>query len=325
MRIKDCTEGEFYRCYIIATEDEMRIRLVIDDAEYRNALLQAISVSDKEMLAEVSDSLDAESGYVYVTDDAGILEMQGGETDGCVLVYISEHAEDRRLEPPGPYVLFKYEQLDVIIQELILCNYLVTGQGLGSLGAAKLIAVCSDGFVLTGGFAEKFARKLMYRTDSKVLVLSLRCINTCGTADGDPLCIHKLYYYFRKNGDVAADAFVRADSYDVQHLMCDDGWNFLTDLGYKEIEGVLISLRKSFDYIVLDIGENYSRVNIEILDSVDSVVYLCADDSRHRFDLVMGTMIKEYKASGNVAVYKPGSVLDDMCDTAVNNYLKKEG
>lgn len=300
----------------------MKIKLVIKDAEYRNALLQAISVADREILAEIAAVPSDLQDCMCVTDDPRLLLDEGGELNSRMIVYISECARDKRLEPPGPYVLFKYEHIDVIISELILCNYLATGNGIERLGAGRILCVCSDSTVRSTDFVQRFARNLAYRTDERVLVISLKYTNPYGTTAGDPMCVHRMFYYFRKNGDVSIDSFTLRDKYEVYHLATDMGWNFLMDISARELQDLITCLRKYFHHVILDVGECYCRSNIEILANAGSVVFLSEENSRRRYDSILRSMVMEYEEKDNVKVFKTSVMPDERYGEIIKEYLR---
>lgn len=202
----------------------MNIKLVIKDIEYRDALIKAISMSDKGLYVEVSDDLSADTETMFVTDNRRLLELEGGVASGYTLVYLSEHHKEKRLDPPGPFILFKYDDMNVMIQELVLCNFLVNGTEISSLCKGKMIGICdSGGAIDSSKFASEFSRKLAELTDRRVLLLSLKYLNQYGSSSGDAFSVHKLFFYYRKNNDVPIDLFFGSDNYNVFYMNADDG------------------------------------------------------------------------------------------------------
>ena len=94
----------------------MRLKLVMKDREYRDALAERIRRSRRNLYVIIEDNFRMEEDTLLVTDVG-----EGKLREGMVLL----SSECRReVEGKGPYVLFKYAGVDALLTDLRLCAFL---------------------------------------------------------------------------------------------------------------------------------------------------------------------------------------------------------
>ena len=169
-------------------EDEaMRLKLVMKDREYRDALAERIRRSRQNLYVIIEDNFRMEEDTLLVTDVG-----EGKLREGMVLL----SSECRReVEGKGPYVLFKYAGVDELLTDLRLCAFLWTGKGDLRRGEERIVTVGAvERTDLGHRLAEQVSLELGERLEEPVLLLDLTYFYREGQPEESGNTFRKLVY-----------------------------------------------------------------------------------------------------------------------------------
>ena len=250
----------------------MKLKLVLRDVEYRKALMKALGRASGELYLETGRDFRQDDRTMILTDVVR-------DYPGNGFICLSPDRSGSQQEGSGPYTLFKYEKISVLLSQIRFCYYLWTGEGEMPAGTQQLTAICCDGRPeRCTDYAKALARELIYRKGGKVLLLSMSYVNSygvTGTEDGNTL--RRLLYYLEKGRDIPIDSFFVRDRYDLYTFRAPYGRNPIAYMAEEELLELLRNLAERFDTVLLDFGNCYSPANLKALHKCRHRIRL-ADD-----------------------------------------------
>lgn len=181
----------------------MRLKLVMKDREYRDALAERIRRSRWNLYVIIEDNFRMEEDTLLVTDVG-----EGKLREGMVLL----SSECRReVEGKGPYVLFKYAGVDELLTDLRLCSFLWTGKGDLRRGEERIVTVGAvERTDLGHRLAEQVALELGERLEEAVLLLDLTYFYREGQPEESGNTFRKLVYYLQSGKSIPVEVFFSA-------------------------------------------------------------------------------------------------------------------
>lgn len=255
----------------------MRLRLVMKDREYRDALARAIGRKKSNLYVIIADTFEHEADTLIVTD-VGKGKLREG------MVYLGREPE-RKVEGKGPYTLFKYEGVDELIRDLAQCLFLWCGDGEQPIPSGYLITVGTmERPDLCRRFAESMAMELAKRTDERVLLLPLTYFYKGETLwTSEESVMRKLLYYIQMGRSLPIDVFFRKGEGNVYYLRMPEGMNELLRIPEGERCGFIRQIARYFPVVIGNIGDCYSQGNIELMQNADRCIYMVPEEMEGYF------------------------------------------
>lgn len=303
----------------------MRIRLIIQDEEYRKAMIDVISHADKDVFLEIGTT-----GHIGNIDDSTLILTDVPAEKCCFdglsnqfkrIVFLTADVNDELdLDKKDDYQkLFKYKSISSIISDVEQINYLLTGESNSSYGlGGRVYAVCSDD--ADGKYAQALARQVMFRRGGNILLVSLKYVNEYGTQDeSNRSKFSRLMYYMDVGKEYPLDAFTYKDSYGITYLRLPIGLNPLAYINTDELGTVVRNLsHKNFDTVILDIGDSYSEVNIRQINKADNIVHFVSDKGSFNIDEIL----VEDSIADKVKKIHIGNPDEDI-ELTIDDYVRK--
>lgn len=264
----------------------MRIALLINDREYRDALIQHISDSGSEIM------IDIVSAGEKIEPDALILtDAKPADVDSSLLSSINDRIIFLTKERPDTsddnslHKLFKFESVSRLLAAIsdVHCKWM----GIDSHNAvsSRVIACCSDSDAFSGSRCTRIARQIIYRQGGSVLILPLGYINEHSSDySRDMNRFARLMYKVRKGDLSCAGTFSYTDSFGISRLMIPEGRNPIAYLDESELTTLILVLSKLFETLILDVGGCYRPENIRAITNANSVICLESGRRRIRFE-----------------------------------------
>lgn len=258
-------------------EDEaMRLKLVMKDREYRDALAERIRRSRRNLYVIIEDNFRMEEDTLLVTDVG-----EGKLREGMVLL----SSECRReVEGKGPYVLFKYAGVDALLTDLRLCAFLWTGKGDLRRGEDRIITVGAvERTDLGHRLAEQVALELGERLEEPVLLLDLTYFYRKGQPDESGNTFRKLVYYLQSGKNIPVEVFFRRETGNVFRIRMPRGMNELMKIPGVECLELIREMGRYFSAVVCSVGDCFSERNIEVMKNSEWCIYMAEEDMREYF------------------------------------------
>lgn len=303
----------------------MRVRLIIQDEDYRKAMIDIISHSDKDVYLEIGNV-----GTLGKIDDSTLVLTDVAPEKCCFdglknrfkrVVFLTSDIKDE-LDPEkvDDYQrLFKYKSISSILSDVEHINYQLTGESSSSFGlVGRVYAVCSD--KADGKYAKSLARQVLFRRGGNILILSLKYVNEYGTSDEPNRSrFSRLMYYMDIGKDYPIEAFTYNDSYGISYLRLPIGINPMAYVSTDELEDIIRHLsHKNYDTLILDIGDSYSEVNIRQINKADNIVWFKDDRSSFSVsEILVENSIKDRVKE--IHICNP----DEDIELTIDDYVRK--
>ncbi len=258
-------------------EDEaMRLKLVMKDREYRDALAERIRRSRQNLYVIIEDNFRMEEDTLLVTDVG-----EGKLREGMVLL----SSECRReVEGKGPYVLFKYAGVDELLTDLRLCSFLWTGKGDLRRGEERIVTVGAvERTDLGHRLAEQVALELGERLEEPVLLLDLTYFYREGQPEESGNTFRKLVYYLQSGKNIPVEVFFRRERGNVFRVRMPRGMNELMKIPGRECLELIREMGRYFSAVVCSVGDCFSERNIEVMKNSEWCIYMAEEDMREYF------------------------------------------
>ena len=262
----------------------MRVAVLMRDKEYRDAMIERISGSDKDILIEIAGPAGIRKDAVIITDILpDEIESRSLESIRSRTLFLTPAAADsvRAADADNApsedslHTLFKYSSLNVIMAELSLLFSEWSGDTSGLSRAAKVIFVCGESDELSPSRCRALAGQILYRRGGSLLIIPLGFINDY--ADAGMPCdrgtFRRMMYLIDDGRDISAGGFTCTDSYGISSLRLPGGLNPIAELAPENIRKLITALSMHFDTVLLDAGTCYSRVNIDIARHADNILH----------------------------------------------------
>ena len=270
----------------------MRIGMLMRDMEYRDALTEMISHSDRDILIEIAGRSGADGKSVILTD------IMPDEIDDDVLRRIAPRTLFLSSIPPERgtslnsddhtdtntlplNVIFKYSSVSTILAELTLVYQRWTGDSCILSTVSVTIAVMGESDLHSSSICRMLARQIIYRRGGSVLILPLGFINDYAERNNTQAereeargWFRRLIYMIDDGRDFPAESFVTNDSYGISYLKLPEGLNPVAELDSRYLDRLVTSMGMRFDTMILDIGTCYRQENIGLACRADRIIFI---------------------------------------------------
>ena len=271
----------------------MRIRLIIKDKDYRQAMVDTIGKSDKDVYVEIGkmDGCSDIGDKTLIITDYPEHECNFLSIADFRMRVIFLTTDPRDFFNPDKddeyYRIFKYNSMSSIFSDVEQIYYRWTGETNTSLGlVGRVYAVCSSDMNDSSIYAKALARQVLFRRGGSILLISLKYINDYPCLDETNTSrFSRLMYYLDINLDFPADAFTYNDAYGISYMRLPFGLNPVSYLDINDLENMVRNFsHRSFDTVILDIGNSYSEVNIRMINKADNILWFDGGGGRFRLD-----------------------------------------
>lgn len=266
----------------------MRLRLIISDADYRQAMTAVIADTDKDIYAEIADDIydrNIMENTIIITDlpdesiDRAFMQVNKDR-----IIFLTSDQKDRlhRDDESTIHRLFKYNSISNILADVSQINYWWTGESTASTGTARLYAVISDAADISKSVTQALARQIMFRHGSELLVISLSYLNEYAASDEtDRSKFARLMYYMDIGRDYSIDSFTYTDSYGIKYLRLPRGLNPLAYFDEKTLDRFVNEMcQKHFATVILDIATTYRNANKRLLNMADNIIFVRTEEDK---------------------------------------------
>lgn len=262
----------------------MRINLIIRDKEYARAMAEVISETGKDVFVELGPPPNdlADNDNIIITD-ADARELSS--TDYSNIIFLTKNRNDRLLDDNEgkPIKIFKYSSINSILSDIEHIHYLLSGNKDISNGLlSRVFAVCSDGYSRTNTLAMALARQILYRRGGDMIIISMEYVNNYPCQyESDRSRFSRWMYYMDIKRNYSIDEFITTDSYGISYLRLPSGLNPVAYMNLDEATNLIEELcRKKFETVILDIGNNYSELNVRLINKSDHILYFVGDTAK---------------------------------------------
>ena len=304
----------------------MRIRLIIKDDDYRQAMVDTIGKSDKDVYVEIG-KMDGCSDIGertliitdYPQDECNFLSIPDFSMRVIFLTINPRDVFDP--DDDGSYnKLFKYNSMSSIFSDVEQIYYKWTGETKTSLGlVGRVYAVCASEGIDSSKYAKALARQVLFRRGGSILVISLKYINDYACIDEKNTSrFSRLMYYLDIKEDYPSEAFTFNDAYGISYLRLPAGLNPVAYLGINDLENMVRSFsHNNFDTVILDVGNTYSEVNIRMINKVDNIVWFDSDNNQFKLEEIY--IEKDIDSKTKIIMLK---AKDADVEPAVDDYVR---
>ncbi len=266
----------------------MKLKLMMRDQEYQNALAARLGRVCSEIYVEIGNDFSQDEDTLIITDI-------GRGRLGPGMVFLHKECI-QEMEGCGPYTLFKYDSVGSLVRNLWECFYLWTGRGtlpvqstsMVFVGAASRTDICHR-------FAESFAQQLSNHSDFSVLYLPLsyllmgyRCTVDSGMEDfnnsiPDKTVFRKLVYYVQQGREIPRNLFFCRLHRNVFQLHTENGINPVATMGSEGRNDFIRKISSYFDIVILSAGDCYSQENLDLMMEANVRFFLIDNEMRAVF------------------------------------------
>ncbi len=266
----------------------MKLKLMMRDQEYQNALAARLGRVCSEIYVEIGNDFSQDEDTLIITDI-------GRGRLGPGMVFLHKECI-QEMEGSGPYTLFKYDSVGSLVRNLWECFYLWTGRGtlpvqstsMVFVGAASRTDICHR-------FAESFAQQLSNHSDFSVLYLPLsyllmgyRCTVDSGMEDfnnsiPDKTVFRKLVYYVQQGREIPRNPFFCRLHRNVFQLHTENGINPVAAMGSEGRNDFIRKMSSYFDIVILSAGDCYSQENLDLMMEASVRFFLIDNEMRAVF------------------------------------------
>ena len=252
----------------------MQIAILINDVEYREALIDRLSCYDNDLLVNVingSSSFNKDSLILTDIEPANLEKDLLRRLRPRTIFLTASFSPDAK--ETECHRFFKYKSVADLLSEASLVYKDWHGIGYGRDHSAKIIAVCFENDALASDKCMSLARQIVYRRGDRVLVLSLSYINDYGLDDAEDINrFAKMMYSISTGRHDAAYGHTYTDSYGISALRLKKGRNPIAHLEEDELMSVITSMASAFDTVILDVGTCFRKQNLIISENSDNIV-----------------------------------------------------
>lgn len=277
----------------------MRLLMLFYDHIYLEAFLKASARHHKDLCLVVVDSTEdlirrleacGESKGSILQDALLLTDYHPSDIPKFLRELLKDHIVCFTEYPVGTLEhsegfrqVFRYQRFSKILADLMLCMNDLSGNL--AMKDSSIIAVLSDGSVqaevLYDSYSSFLLKLLAENEDHRVLSFDLRALRRepgCDMPDYEDenrLMMARYYYdvVARKRRD--KEGFFIQDEAMIFHFRGGRGFNSLTELSEEERREVLHSMESGlFDFIVYDIGSEYTRENLEVIRHADILIFV---------------------------------------------------
>lgn len=255
----------------------MKVKFVMRDIEYRDALAKRWSKIGLDLYVEMGEDFSQEENEMIITD----LEY-GKRKPG--MIYL--HPEPRKeMEGSGPYTLFKYAGAESILRDVRVCFYLWTGQGkIPGDHSFKLLIGAMFRTDLCHRFAMALAEELSRQSELSILYLPLSYFvpqeesKIGGEINKMGCTVRKLGYYLEQKREIALEMFFWQRPNRVYRLCSLDsgipGVNELAQITSEEQCSFVEQISAYFDISVLMVGDCLNEGSRNLVELADKSIFL---------------------------------------------------
>lgn len=255
----------------------MRLRLVLRDKCYQDALVEMFGRADQDIFTEIGDSFATERKMMIVTDmcEEDIADDDLNEC-GKGLVLLTDEDTEPYSGEDGPFHLFKFKNIDSLLADIRLFYFMWTGETSAEGFECRTISVfCDSDENKSRTFATALARQTAYRSGKETLLMSLKHIDMREGACDNEERFKRLMYYIEIGRRFPREAFFLTDSYGVSRMRMSGGRNRLQMLSEEEFVGLIAYLAdKCFGTIVFDVGTALTDKGIRVINESDPCFFL---------------------------------------------------
>lgn len=253
----------------------MQLGILINDSEYREALVDRLSCYDNDLLVNVINGSES-----FSKDSLILTDIDPDALGKDLLTKLRPRTIFlTAADSPGAgesdyHRFFKYRSVGDLLSEASIVYKDWLGITYGRDHSAKIIAALFENDAVSYDKCMSLARQIIYRRGDRVLVASLSYLNDYGCDDtGDINRFAKLMYSISKGRHDAVYGFTYTDSYGISAFLLDKGRNPLAYLDGDELMSVIASTATMFDTLILDIGTCYRKQNLIISEQSDKIVF----------------------------------------------------
>ena len=252
----------------------MRVGIMMRDIEYRDAIAEMLSETGRDIFVEVAGNGGVDRESVILTDispsdidESSLIKLRRRTVFLSPLSVTS--GEDKDL-----HILFKYSSISVILAEISAVHSEWSGDK-GSLSlSTKVIAVISESDQMCSERCRALAAQILYIHGGSVIVIPLGYVNDHHRIMSDDTgAFRRLMYMIDEKKDYSSDCFTVTDSYGISYLMLPEGINPIAGLDHGYLSNLINSVGKHFDTVILDVGTCFSKVNVQLINSSNDILF----------------------------------------------------
>lgn len=288
----------------------MKLLVLINEADYREAITASIAKADSDIYIEIHDSKESMVQSINANPDlhdAMILtDMEEDVMDSMLkrtVFLVDSNLEDNidinhiTEEKVIPNKLFKYKAVSRIIADLKWYYFLWTGIPGSEVSDSLRVSVFSDAadIAMCREFSLILARQIAYYRDAAVLYFPLTYINEPSSDNQEERgYFKKLVYNIKLKRDFPIDTFFYKDNYGIYYFRNMGRLNpivYMDNEAYAEITDYITG--NYFDAVVFDIENAYSANALHTINTTENLVWIYSGVNR---EITEGILLKGNRA-----------------------------
>ena len=165
----------------------MRLGILIRDREYRDALIDKLSLYDNDLFVNIIGRSKGDASDCLILTDIGPDEFDNDVLSkiSCRTVFLSASPDTEEEDGRIYRSVFKYSGVNTLLSELMLAYNEWRGNVSIRSHAGRIIAVCGESDASSSDKASALARQIVYRQGGRILLMSLGYINDHGRNEED--------------------------------------------------------------------------------------------------------------------------------------------
>lgn len=298
----------------------MRIRLIIEDEDYCNALKNTLSSLEKDVYVELGCK-----GVINKLDDSTIIitDISPELVDKKLYqrtIFLSNNSGDKFDSNAKVFKIFKYSNICNILGGVEELNFILSGETENSFSTnSHVYAVCTNRSDRNAELCRALARQILFRHGGEIIILPMRYINDYSNdIDSGSRDFSRMMYYLKIGKKFPITAFTYCDSYGISYLKLPEGINPLSNLKYEELRLIIktLSLEK-FGTVIVDIADCFSKANIKLLKCADNILFF--DDGKKNINIKEIAGEDNYERCKKIELHNQ----DKTVELQIDDYIKK--
>jgi len=260
----------------------MRLKILIEDIEYRDALIEALSKSEKNVYIELIDSIDEDwftYGTILLTDipEDLVIEIAGVEYASRIIVLTAcqmDCIKPDSIEENKVNRVFKFQNASFILAQIAELNTVINGNLQSRLVSTSKYIVCGNSTEQCSLFSNILARQIRFRHGGNIMILSLTYINSHPISEERDCGKYARMMYLRSVGRAhSQDLYTYTDLYGITYLRLPVGNNPLAFMSSESLISLCSYLCDGVvDTLILDIGSEFSSRNQSLFKLADDIL-----------------------------------------------------
>lgn len=256
----------------------MKVGIVLDDKDFANALARGLAGEGRRLHFSLPEDGWEETAYDLILTDRAQTDRR--------YVRLTSSCDDQRVFEGPPYSIFRYENAERFVHNLLFIYYLETGRNLEFTGDTRcktLVFASVSGGLTSTALALATGEILDKHFGCRCLYLNLCPVDGSKRflPSGRGKGLLTLLYYLDQEKDFPLESFISRNLH-VDHIDTSIANPYFDELGPLQMHRLLqkIDGMGKYSYLILDVGNHLSRGNQELIGRAEEVILVTGSSDR---------------------------------------------